>query len=127
MTKTRTSQLRLDRPWLLGAHLQEKGRGRAGRTWQNRAGANLMFSCAFDVFLSPKLLPALSPLAGIAACEALRELLPPAPRQHLTLKWPNDLPWKIGRASCRERVCQYVSISGVAVSYKNKTKDRQNT
>src|SRR3546814_14015222 len=23
---------------------------------------------------------------------------------------------KIGRASCRERVCQYVSISGVAVS-----------
>src|SRR3546814_19315624 len=25
---------------------------------------------------------------------------------------------KIGRASCRERVCQYVSISGVAVSLK---------
>src|SRR3546814_9746617 len=28
---------------------------------------------------------------------------------------------KIGRASCRERVCQYVSISGVAVSLKKKT------
>src|SRR3546814_15950286 len=28
---------------------------------------------------------------------------------------------KIGRASCRERVCQYVSISVVAVSLKNKT------
>src|SRR3546814_17087700 len=33
--------------------------------------------------------------------------------------------WQIGRASCRERVCQYVSISVVAVSlntknYKNK-------
>src|SRR3546814_19745188 len=27
---------------------------------------------------------------------------------------------KIGRASCRERVCQYVSISGVAVSLKKK-------
>src|SRR3546814_20359817 len=26
-----------------------------------------------------------------------------------------------GRASCRERVCQYVQISGVAVSLKNKT------
>src|SRR3546814_5484270 len=29
---------------------------------------------------------------------------------------------KIGRASCRERVCQYVSISGVAVSLKKKHK-----
>src|SRR3546814_11132013 len=27
---------------------------------------------------------------------------------------------EIGRASCRERVCQYVSISVVAVSLKNK-------
>src|SRR3546814_13957659 len=35
---------------------------------------------------------------------------------------------QIGRASCRERVCQYVSISVVAVSLKKKTKhknDRQ--
>src|SRR3546814_13502331 len=40
------------------------------------------------------------------------------------------LPWlrrflisskKIGRASCRERVCQFVSISVVAVSLKKKT------
>src|SRR3546814_15421188 len=30
---------------------------------------------------------------------------------------------KIGRASCRERVCQYVSISVVAVSLKKKKKD----
>src|SRR3546814_15071389 len=29
---------------------------------------------------------------------------------------------QIGRASCRERVCQYVSISVVAVSLKKKTK-----
>src|SRR3546814_13478122 len=28
---------------------------------------------------------------------------------------------EIGRASCRERVCQYVKISVVAVSLKNKT------
>src|SRR3546814_11228006 len=32
---------------------------------------------------------------------------------------------KIGRASCRERVCQYVSISVVAVSLKT-TKKKQN-
>src|SRR3546814_10966266 len=30
---------------------------------------------------------------------------------------------EIGRASCRERVCQYVSISVVAVSLKNKNQD----
>src|SRR3546814_12989864 len=30
------------------------------------------------------------------------------------------MAWKIGRASCRERVCQYVSISVVAVSLKKK-------
>src|SRR3546814_11219137 len=28
--------------------------------------------------------------------------------------------WEIGRASCRERVCQYVYISVVAVSFKKK-------
>src|SRR3546814_21081243 len=31
----------------------------------------------------------------------------------------------IGRATCRERVCQYGSISGVAVSQKNKRKIKQ--
>src|SRR3546814_14013912 len=32
---------------------------------------------------------------------------------------------KIGRASCRERVCQYVSISVVAVSLKKKSSVKQ--
>src|SRR3546814_17426422 len=35
--------------------------------------------------------------------------------------WPE---MEIGRASCRERVCQYVSISGVAVSLKKKREER---
>src|SRR3546814_16013516 len=29
---------------------------------------------------------------------------------------------QLGRASCRERVCQYVSLSGVGVSLKKKNK-----
>src|SRR3546814_15415322 len=33
-----------------------------------------------------------------------------------------DVGGQIGRASCRERVCQYVSISVVAVSLKKKIK-----
>src|SRR3546814_21066092 len=32
---------------------------------------------------------------------------------------------EIGRASCRERVCQYVSIQVVAVSLKKKAKKRR--
>src|SRR3546814_18902603 len=32
---------------------------------------------------------------------------------------------QIGRASCRERVCQYVSISVVAVSLKKKNETRE--
>src|SRR3546814_19237923 len=31
---------------------------------------------------------------------------------------------EIGRASCRERVCQYVEISGVAVSLKKKRQSK---
>lgn len=94
MTKARAGNGQLARPWLLGAHLQDQGRGRAGRTWQNRIGANLMFSCAFDVFLPPHQLPSLSPLVGLASCEALRELISPAQRDNLSMKWPNDLQWK---------------------------------
>src|SRR3546814_18195076 len=33
---------------------------------------------------------------------------------------PRDKSPKIGRASCRERVCTYVSLSVVAVSLQNK-------
>ncbi len=82
-----------DRPWLLGTHLQSQGRGRAGRTWQNRIGANLMFSCAFDVFLPARQLPTLAPLIGMATCQALRTRLEPRHRPRLTMKWPNDLLW----------------------------------
>src|SRR3546814_11071815 len=34
---------------------------------------------------------------------------------------------QIGRASCRERVCQSVSLSGVAVPLKNKTENKKKT
>src|SRR3546814_16288490 len=46
-----------------------------------------------------------------------------APRQHGT-GWPGQEMWvwlrQIGRASCRERVCQYGSITVVAGSLKKK-------
>ncbi len=88
-------------PWLLGADRQSSARGRAGRPWQNATGSTLMFSCAFAVDLPIAELPGLSPVMGIAACEALRDLLsahrtsqsPPIAETRLALKWPNDLQW----------------------------------
>lgn len=87
------------RPWLLGAHLQSRGRGRAGRTWENSVGANLMFSCAFDIFLPARQLPTLSPLSGLATTEALRLFLEPAVRNRLAMKWPNDVLWDQAKLS----------------------------
>lgn len=90
-------------PWLLGADRQLTARGRAGRVWQNASGATLMFSCAFQFNLPLAALPGLSPIMGIAACEALRAMLAPDATQtsaisleypkRLQLKWPNDLMW----------------------------------
>lgn len=82
------------RPWLLGAHLQSEGRGRAGRQWQNQSGSHLMLSCAFDIFLPTRQLATLSPLIGMASCEALRSLLDPKQQHKLTMKWPNDVLWE---------------------------------
>ena len=97
LQRARESAGVLARPWLLGAHLQERGRGRSGRSWQNRSGANLMFSCAFDVFLPPASLATLSPYAGLVAAETLRQLLTASNRPDLTMKWPNDIQWRFAK------------------------------
>ncbi len=80
-------------PALLGSHYQTSGRGRAGRAWQARAGEALLFSCGWQADIAPARLPPLSLVAGIAACEALGQLLGPYPDGVLSLKWPNDLQW----------------------------------
>src|SRR3546814_13108064 len=53
--------------------------------------------------------------------------LQPGDVQHVVLGQviPSEPPAANGRASCRERVCQYVSISGVAVSLKKKEKHEE--
>ena len=85
------------RPWLLGAHLQTAGKGRAGRPWTNEAGSTLMFSCAFATEIPLAQLPGIAPALGVVTCLALRSLLGtmhngPA-LAPLKLKWPNDLQW----------------------------------
>ncbi len=83
-------------PWLLGAHRQTAGKGRAGRSWQSIEAAALMFSCAFDTSIPMAQLPGLSPALGVAACEALRAQCPGINddrARRLGVKWPNDLQW----------------------------------
>lgn len=77
-------------PWLLGTRLQTEGRGRAGRPWQNQPGTCLMMSIALAVDMLGHRLPALSPLSGLAATEALRTLAGPA-ADKIKVKWPNDV------------------------------------
>jgi BirA family biotin operon repressor/biotin-[acetyl-CoA-carboxylase] ligase len=85
------------RPWLLGAHLQTAGKGRAGRPWTNEAGSTLMFSCAFATEIPLAQLPGIAPALGVATCLALRALMGTQPDDltlaPLKLKWPNDLQW----------------------------------
>ena len=72
---------------VLLAERQTGGRGRRGRTWASPLAAHVYLSLArrFDGGLAR--LGGLSLVAGIAACEALREL----GFADVGLKWPNDL------------------------------------
>src|SRR3546814_16088932 len=45
--------------------------------------------------------------------------------QRQAIQRGHHLPDQIGRASCRERVCQYVEISVVAVTLKKKKKNNK--
>lgn len=68
------------------AHLQSKGRGRQGRTWQHRLGECLMFSFGW-VFDKPQHeLGALALVAALACNRALAKL-----GLNTQIKWPNDL------------------------------------
>jgi len=95
--RARAQQPTPPRPWLLGAHLQTAGKGRAGRPWTNEAGSTLMFSCAFATEIPLTQLPGIAPALGVTTCLALRSLLGVQRNdpmlESLTLKWPNDLQW----------------------------------
>lgn len=68
------------------AHLQNKGRGRQGRAWQNRLGECLMFSFGWVFDKSQHELGALSLVAALACHRALTKL-----GLNTQIKWPNDL------------------------------------
>src|SRR3546814_15507492 len=69
-----------------------------------------------DMMVSPTAAFALPLTLAACALEAPPETPPQPAAAYMSLGT------EIGTAPCRERVCQYVSISVCAVSYKNKRK-----
>jgi len=75
------------RLWIV-AGIQDKGKGRLGRTWLSPPGNLFASLLLIDEFALARA-PQLGLLAGVALIEAVRALVPPT--LPLTLKWPNDL------------------------------------
>src|SRR3546814_15123871 len=81
--------------------------------------------CDLDAFLGRLLANAREVFDGVAGFFTIPETAKRAccsASEIVAMILNGRLPREIGRASCRERVCQYVSISVVGVSLKKKTK-----
>jgi BirA family transcriptional regulator, biotin operon repressor / biotin---[acetyl-CoA-carboxylase] ligase len=72
---------------VLAAEYQAAGRGRQNRTWISPARAGLTFSILLRPAVPPSQLGWLPLLAGVAVCDAVREVT----IIDAALKWPNDL------------------------------------
>ena len=72
---------------VLAAEYQAAGRGRQNRTWTSPARAGLTFSVLLRPAVPPSQLGWLPLLAGVAVCDAVREVT----IIDAALKWPNDL------------------------------------
>ncbi len=72
---------------VLLAERQTGGRGRRGRSWASPLAAHVYLSISRHFEGGLARLGGLSLVAGVAACEALREL----GHTQVSLKWPNDL------------------------------------
>lgn len=91
LDSTNSELLRRDAPTrgcaVLLAERQSGGRGRRGRAWASPLAAHVYLSLARRFEGGLARLGGLSLVAGVAACEALREL----GHADVGLKWPNDL------------------------------------
>jgi BirA family biotin operon repressor/biotin-[acetyl-CoA-carboxylase] ligase len=72
---------------LVVAEHQRAGRGRAGRTWVDRPGENVLCSLVLRPVLPPARVPQLALTGAVAVAEAVEGITGAAPG----IKWPNDL------------------------------------
>lgn len=77
-------------PLWVHAGQQLSGRGRGGRRWVSEPG-NLYASLLLPVETDAANAASLALVAGVAAHQAIFEILPHSLKAGLTIKWPNDL------------------------------------
>lgn len=68
------------------AEYQTAGKGRRGRIWESEAGAEILMSVLLMPNIPPEQIPALTAVAGLAVCRAIRSFGLDA-----GIKWPNDI------------------------------------
>ena len=72
---------------VVAAREQVSGKGRLGRVWKTKKDENVMFSVLLRPKMAPSEVSAVTPLAGLAVCKALREFT----GLDCRIKWPNDV------------------------------------
>ncbi len=73
--------------FVAAAREQTKGKGRLGRVWQAKKDDCLAFSFLLRPNIAPSEVAAITPLAGLAVCKALRYFT----GINCMIKWPNDI------------------------------------
>lgn len=72
---------------VVAAREQTKAKGRLGRTWQSKKDDGIAFSVLLRPNVAPSEISAITPLAGLAVCKAIREYT----KLDCVIKWPNDI------------------------------------
>ena len=72
---------------VVAARKQTRGKGRLGRTWQSKKDEGIAFSVLLRPNVAPSEVSAITPLAGLAVCKAIREYT----KLDCVIKWPNDI------------------------------------
>ncbi|MDF3129622.1 biotin--[acetyl-CoA-carboxylase] ligase [Kiritimatiellaeota bacterium B1221] len=93
---------------LVVAEVQEKGRGRRGRSWLGRAGDSLQFS----VLLRPPLRPQDATLIPLLAATSVYRALKKCGVEDVGIKWPNDVLMG-GRKLCGVLCEMSVDMEGI--------------
>lgn len=78
------------------AEYQSKGRGRQGRSWEAKAGQNLMFSVILRPTFAPDRFPLVTLAGGVAVADGVATACAPL---ESAIKWPNDVLIE-GRKCC---------------------------
>lgn len=69
------------------AREQTNGKGRLGRSWSSKKDESLTFSILLRPRIAPSEVSAITPIAGLAVCKALRKFT----GIECKIKWPNDI------------------------------------